>query len=1027
MRGTNARSASCAVVTTTDLLRVEPSRESAATTSGPDGEAMADPVPSRRRWMTLADGLAQKHDNYLLLRFLAAAAVIYGHGYAMTVHAPDASDVFIRMGWGSYSGAIGVDLFFIISGFLVSGSFLRRRSVGVFVWARALRLLPAFVACMLLSAFVLGAIYTHLPLHDYLQHPDTRGYVLANLRFGQDLHWDLPGVFVDNPRRSTINGSIWTLPIEVRMYVWVAVVGGIGLLARRAWASAAILALLVAGWFAPEHVPLLAMPGSPRLAAMFALGALCYLHREHIPLHGALLVALVAACWAASGTWAYPPAFALAETAFVFWFAYRLRWHAFNRFGDYSYGLYLWGFPIQQVVAHHLPQAAPWQNSALALPLATALGVLSWHFVEKPALALKSWSLRPRIVALMPQGLLRSASARGDAWLARHAQAPLVLVFVLAASAYLLTSLVAIANFALRYPAFDQFRLYRYYLGLPFPDNAIQLENGHRPILPALVRLADIRWFDAHQSLQVACGIVAALLALLLVVIAIVRERATPAVARSGACALAVLALFWLGDARMLMHGNESVHVYFVVLFCVTAILALDASRRQWPLPWMLTACFACVAATFSFGTGMASFACVLVLGLVLRLRARALAAAGVLFMLTATVYLTALPGDTGVRNSLHFDPLANLLVLMRWLAAPWMHAWLGNGEPPLSESMQAALMQTTIGRPLVASARWMDSLFGVDGPMTWSALIGGGGVIAYACTLLHAWRTGRASGSMRVLGLGLATFALGAAAIVCLARLQAFAQAPGEVFADRYLPWSCLFWLGLALYALAGVRSTGGGRTLALAVPIALVLLAFAPSHRAFGGWSAAVYRRIQQSAVAAQLGIWDAERFPDGPDASRADVLDTLALLRVHRLAMFAEPAFALLKPDAWHAPVERPAAIGDSVARVVREFDDPLSGQRIAALEGWMPRIEGRPADPVLVVVDAAGSLRGLAKTSFIGMNRNALRLNIPQQRGFDGYILDPRPGETLSLLVLDEAGTHALAGIALQIPPDATGTR
>jgi len=57
----------------------------------------------------------------------------------------------------------------------------------------------------------------------------------------------------------------------------------------------------------------------------------------------------------------------------------------------------------------------------------------------------------------------------------------------------------------------------------------------------------------------------------------------------------------------------------------------------------------------------------------------------------------------------------------------------------------------------------------------------------------------------------------------------------------------------------------------------------------------------------------------------------------------------------------------------------------------------------------------------------MNRNALRLNIPQQRGFDGYILDPRPGETLSLLVLDATGTHALAGIALQIPPDATGTR
>ena len=345
--------------------------------------------------MTLADGLAQAQDNFLLLRLLAAALVIYGHSYAMAVHAPEATDLFTRMGWGSYSGAIGVDLFFVISGFLVSGSFLRRHSVSAFVWARALRLLPAFAVCLLLSAFVLGAIYTQLPLHDYLQQPGTRGYVLANLRLGTGPRWDLPGVFLDNPRRSTINGSIWTLPIEARMYAWVAIVGGIGLLARRAWASAAILALLVLGWFAPRHIPLLTIPGSPRLAAMFALGALCYLHREHVPAHGAAVCAFAALAWLLRDSLAYPILFALAETAFVFWFAYRLRWYAFNRLGDYSYGLYLWGFPMQQIVAHHLPQATPWQNSALALPLATALGVLSWYLVEKPALALKGWSLRP--------------------------------------------------------------------------------------------------------------------------------------------------------------------------------------------------------------------------------------------------------------------------------------------------------------------------------------------------------------------------------------------------------------------------------------------------------------------------------------------------------------------------------------------------------------------------------------------------------------------------------------------------------
>jgi peptidoglycan/LPS O-acetylase OafA/YrhL len=351
-----------------------------------------------RLWVppsSIDDGLRTREDNFLLLRFVAATLVIYGHGYAMAVHAPEAVDVFVRLGWGRYAGAIGVDLFFAISGFLVTGSFLRRRSLPAFLWARALRLLPAFAACMLLGAFVLGAICTELPLRDYLGHPDTRSYVYSNLSFGR-LQWDLPGVFAHNPRRSTVNGSIWTLPVEARMYLCVALLGGIGLLARRAWASAAVAGLLLLGWFAPGLNPLLSIPESPRLAAMFALGALCYLHRERVPVHGGGVILLAAACWCLRGTVAYPVAFALAETAFVFWFAYRLRWHGFNRVGDYSYGLYLWAFPMQQVVALCWPTATPVANAALALPPTLALAALSWHALEKPALRFKGRLPWPR-------------------------------------------------------------------------------------------------------------------------------------------------------------------------------------------------------------------------------------------------------------------------------------------------------------------------------------------------------------------------------------------------------------------------------------------------------------------------------------------------------------------------------------------------------------------------------------------------------------------------------------------------------
>jgi peptidoglycan/LPS O-acetylase OafA/YrhL len=352
-----------------------------------DHETRSVTPRAHRRPFTLADGLAQSQDNFLLLRVLAAAAVIYGHGYAM-VPQRGLPDVFVWLGWGS--GTIAVDSFFLTSGFLVAGSFLRRRNVLEFIWARALRVLPAYTLCMIGCAFVLGACYTSLPLLDYLKHPATRGYVLVNLHFNTTMAWYLPGVFTDNPRRSTINGSIWTLPAEVRMYLWVALLGGLGILSRRAYCNVLLAGLFVLGLLAPDYLLMVPQPMFVRLAGFFALGVFCYINRDIVPANGRLVLTLAALAWLLRNTPVYPFAFGLTEASFVFWFAYRTLWRGYNRFGDYSYGIYLWGFPMQQLMAHYFPTAAPLTNAALGLPLATLVAVVSWHFVEKPALLLKS-------------------------------------------------------------------------------------------------------------------------------------------------------------------------------------------------------------------------------------------------------------------------------------------------------------------------------------------------------------------------------------------------------------------------------------------------------------------------------------------------------------------------------------------------------------------------------------------------------------------------------------------------------------
>ncbi|HRG15931.1 MAG TPA: acyltransferase [Pseudomonadota bacterium] len=337
---------------------------------------------------TLADGLARKNDNFLLLRFIAASMVIYGHAPAITGHA-EPVDLFIRLNWGTYSGAIAVDVFFIVSGFLVTGSFVRNPRLADFAWARAIRIVPAYAVCLLLSAFGLGAAFTELPLRDYFQHPDTVDYVVRNLQFDTVMQWQLPGVFADNPKSDVVNGSIWTLPAEVRMYLLVAALGLAGALSWRALFNVVALSLLVLGWLYPERTPMSNPHEYLRLAALFVAGAFCFVNRDWMPLGSRLLPTLAVLTWLWRDTPVFPCLFAAAEVAFVFWFAYETRWRGFNRFGDYSYGIYLWGYPAQQMLAALAGGTHNYVNALGGLLIALALAVASWHLVEQPALRLK--------------------------------------------------------------------------------------------------------------------------------------------------------------------------------------------------------------------------------------------------------------------------------------------------------------------------------------------------------------------------------------------------------------------------------------------------------------------------------------------------------------------------------------------------------------------------------------------------------------------------------------------------------------
>ncbi|HEX4300465.1 MAG TPA: acyltransferase [Gammaproteobacteria bacterium] len=338
---------------------------------------------------SIASYAAESENNYLLLRFVAALMVIYGHSYAIT-RLPGHIDLVQRLLRFTYAGGVGVDAFFIISGFLVTASYLDRRHWPEFMKARCLRIFPGLIVCLLAIAFLLGPFVTTLRPTEYLFGPQLYADLLQVLT----LHLRLPGVFEDLPQQA-VNGSLWTLPPEFLLYLLVSMAGLSGMLFRpRIYVPLLIgscaLGIVLVGqvhFFHDRQIYL-------RLFLLFGAGSLVRVLSDRIPLSTWLLAAAAVPVALLYSTPLFPYAFNLWLVYAVFWFAYVPNLRRFNRAGDYSYGLYIYAFPIEQTLRQSFPAILPLELFAAASALTLGCAMLSWHFIEQPALRLKDVRLR---------------------------------------------------------------------------------------------------------------------------------------------------------------------------------------------------------------------------------------------------------------------------------------------------------------------------------------------------------------------------------------------------------------------------------------------------------------------------------------------------------------------------------------------------------------------------------------------------------------------------------------------------------
>lgn len=356
--------------------------------------------------MTLEVHSAGRDNNLNLIRMLAASAVLVSHAYPLAL-GPGTPEPLMQL-TGKSLGGLSVLIFFAISGFLITASYQRRPRAGAFLRARALRLLPGLLVCLLLTAYGLGPLVTTLSLGAYLSHPDPALFVLRDLTMFS-LVFTLPGVFVENPYPAVV-GSIWTLSYEVLCYAGVFLAGLAGVLADRRRAAVLLLAylalwLLVKGEVIAVHIRIALLF---ELSLAFAIGAAFYLWRDRIPLSLPLAAALIlgAALLRPLNDLAYGFALNLALSYTVFWLAYVPKGPLlhYNRLGDYSYGIYIYAFPLQGWAAYAFGPQTPLENMLYAFPPTLLCAVFSWHLVERPAMRWKAGPVQRRALPLRRKG-----------------------------------------------------------------------------------------------------------------------------------------------------------------------------------------------------------------------------------------------------------------------------------------------------------------------------------------------------------------------------------------------------------------------------------------------------------------------------------------------------------------------------------------------------------------------------------------------------------------------------------------------
>lgn len=342
-----------------------------------------------------APSLSGHANNFDVLRFLFASLVVFSHSYPLG-EGHELREPLRKLTGQTTLGGLSVYCFFIISGFLIAASWERRKTVGQFLKKRVLRIYPGFIIANAVGVFLVAPMAADSAI----------GNALVSL---QQFAWDcmrlqgtqLSDTLFSQNHLHAVNGSIWSIAYEFWCYIGVIILGLMPLFHRRSFVLGLFVASLAVAFIFPTyHLEwfgggiLGRIFGYPFFWAMllpnYLAGVVAWRYRDKLVVSDrvAMMSAIaLAVSIPVANSWSVM--FPVCGAYLVLWAAFHplFRLHGFSKYGDFSYGMYLYAFPIQQLlVMHNSGSMNPYALFALAWPLSILAGMLSWYVVERPFL-----------------------------------------------------------------------------------------------------------------------------------------------------------------------------------------------------------------------------------------------------------------------------------------------------------------------------------------------------------------------------------------------------------------------------------------------------------------------------------------------------------------------------------------------------------------------------------------------------------------------------------------------------------------